>query len=438
MSKNNLISNAIHKLFKGNFDFRVQIFNTLGFLGFMLGIVFGTFSIHVHTSMQNIIFNYSSSVIAAVVIMLARKTGRYKLFFLVTVILVFIIIFPILFCMGGGITSGRPSFFVFAVVFTVIMLEGKRRAIFTVFEILLYLTCLMTAYYRPEAVVPFTTETDMAKDIIVGCLGSSIVLVIAIYQHIAVYDRKQKELEEANIALQGLNHMKTEFLQNISHELKTPITVIANYARDTIKELGKPSLNIPEMDFDQNRIISETERLDRMVSQLLDVTSIEGGRLKIYKEPLSLASLIRRMADSNTDSLSERGNSPVLEVPDSLPDVYADRDIIEQVLLNLMSNAVRHTKKGTITISLSAAGDFQEVRVSDTGDGIHPDVLKQVFLRYVEREDRVTGSNGLGLYICKKYIDAHDGVIDIKSEQGMGTTVWFRLPTNIKDGVGNE
>jgi signal transduction histidine kinase len=274
----------------------------------------------------------------------------------------------------------------------------------------------------------------MLKDIIAGCLGSAVVLAIAIYQHTAVYDLKQKELEEANTALESLNHMKTEFLQNISHELRTPLTVMINYAIDTLSELREETLNVPEMEFNQNRIKGEGERLKRMVNQLLDVTAIEGGQRKIYKERISLAALLSRMIDANFNALNENGNRAVLDIQDGLPDVPADMDSIEQVLLNLISNAARHTKGGVITLCLSASDGYQEVRVSDTGEGISSDVLDQVFLRYVERESRVTGRSGLGLYICKKHIDVHGGEIGIESEPGKGTTVWFRLPVNNSEG----
>lgn len=432
---NNPVSKVIHKCFNRDLDFRVQIFNTLGTLGFGLGLAFGIFCLFVHPEILNVFANFGASAVAAVVIWRANSSGNFKRYFLITVVVVFLLIFPLLFFMGGGYTSGMPCFFVFAVVFTVLMLEGGRRIVFTILELALYSGCFLTAYFRPETVYPFPTEADMAKDIIVGCLVAAFVLAVAIYQHIIVYDRKQKELEKVNDALQGLDRMKTEFLQNISHELKTPLTVMCNYALDTLSELQEESLNVPEMEFNQNRIRSEGERLKRMVSQLLNVTEIEGGQLRIRKEQLSLAALMSRVADANFNTLNENGNQAVLEIPDGLPDITADMDAIEQVLLNMLSNATRHTRQGIITMSLSVGDGWQEVSMSDTGEGMPSDVRNQVFLRYVERESRMTGRSGLGLYICKKYIDAHGGDIGIESEQGKGTTVWFRLPV---DGKGGE
>ena len=418
----------IKKYIGTNPDFRVQIFNTLGCLGFLLGIVFGTFSLFVHPEAFNIIGNYAASVFAAFALWRTNKTGNFKQYFLFTVVSVFLVIFPILFFVSGGIASGMPCFFVFAVVFTVIMLEGRRRAVFTVLVILLYAACMLTAYFFPETIVLFPTEAGMKQDIIVACLASSVVVAIAIYQHIVVYDRKQKELEEANEALADMDRQKTEFLQNITHDLRTPLSNICNYALDTLKELGREQLNVPEMEYDQNRIRAEGERLTRMVNQLLDVAAIEGGRMKILKEPISLADMLPRMIDANVTALNENGNRVVLDIPDWLPDISADIDVIERVLSNILANAMRHTKQGVITVSLTAGSGYQEVRVSDTGEGLYQEVRNQAFLRYIERQEKMSGQTGMGLYICKKLIDAHGGEIGIESERGKGASVWFRLP----------
>jgi signal transduction histidine kinase len=228
--------------------------------------------------------------------------------------------------------------------------------------------------------------------------------------------------------------MKTEFMQNISHELRTPLSNMRNYAIDTLHELDREQLNIPEMVFDQTRIKDESERLERMVNQLLDATAIEGGQVKLKKEQFSLGALLSAMADANAALVRENGNRISIVAPEGLPDIDSDPDAVCEVVLNLLSNAARHTKQGVITITLADKGEFQEVRVTDTGEGISPEIMRQVFLKYVERESRVTGRSGLGLYMCKKLIDALGGEIGIESEEGKGASVWFCLPTITKAG----
>ena len=113
--------------------------------------------------------------------------------------------------------------------------------------------------------------------------------------------------------------------------------------------------------------------------------------------------------------------------------ICADRDIVWQVFINLLSNAAKNTRQGAVSVSLSVQAGYQTVRVSDTGEGISPDLLHILFKRYVDKERRMPGSSGMGLYICKKYIDALGGQIGIESEQGTGTSVWFRLPSDLKE-----
>jgi signal transduction histidine kinase len=305
--------------------------------------------------------------------------------------------------------------------------SGRERAAALILEFALYISCCLVAYHYPGTVTPFQTEYDYLRDVIIGIAVASVLLTAVVLLHLRIYHDRQKRLAE-------LDKLKSEFLENVSHELKTPITVTRNYAADTLRELTKDPLNIPEMIFNQNRIKSESERLERMVSQLMDVSTIEGGRYQLYIAPLSLAERIYHVVETNFDALNENGNTLALALPEGLPDIAADPDAIEQVAVNLLSNAARHTKNGKITVSLTAENGYQTVRVSDSGEGIPPKIQEQVFLRYVERESRITGRSGMGLYICKKLIDAHGGEIGIDSEPGQGTAVWFRLPARERTG----
>ncbi|MDR1604619.1 MAG: hypothetical protein LBS10_07505 [Gracilibacteraceae bacterium] len=411
----------ISPYFDPSLDLRVQAFHLLAFAGMAAGVITALSALFTHAGAANIVLNLIGTGIGLGCFIFARRTNNYRAGFVIAVVLTFIILFPLLFFSAGGYRSGMPGFFIFALMFTAIMLEGKTRAVFLALEFALYTACFLAAYHFPDSVNRFATELDYMLDVLTGGAVAGFLLLTVVTLYMRIYDSRQKRLDE-------LDKLKTEFLQNISHELKTPLTVIINYALDTLSELQKEPLNVPEMEFDQGRIRSEGERLKRMVSQLLDVTAIESGAMKIRREPLSLAALLSRAADAIFNALRESGTRLVLEIPGDLPDIPADADAIEQVLLNLLSNAARHTAKGVITMSLSAGGGFQTVRVSDDGEGMAPEVREQVFLRYIERASGVTGRSGMGLFICKKLIAAHGGEIGLESEPGKGTAVWFRLP----------
>lgn len=181
------------------------------------------------------------------------------------------------------------------------------------------------------------------------------------------------------------------------------------------------------MEFNQSRFKSESERLERMASQLLNVASIEGGRRKLFMEPLSLAVSLSRVTGTNFNARNENGNALTLEIPEGLPDVAADPDAILQIASNLLSNAVRHSQNGTIAVSLTAGNGSQTVRLSDNGEVMPQKIQEQEFSRYIERESHVTGRSGMGLHICKKLIDAHGGEIGIDGDPGKGAAAWFTI-----------
>ena len=409
------------KFFGDSLDFRAQIFNALGFLGIALGLGFGIFTMFVSPAISNVLANFGASVIAAVIIWRANSTGHFKWYFLVTVIVVFLIIFPLLFFVGGGYTSGMPSFFVFAVVFTVIMLEGKRRTFFTVFEILLYAVCFLTAYLRPETVVPFPAEANMIKDIIVGCLGSAVVLAIAIYQHIVVYDRKQKEIENANDALTGLDRLKTELFQNMNHDMKTPLTVIETYINNA-DDMLEHGVDIAEVRECLTHAQKQIEDLARLMEYSISLAAAqEAGR---RMEQLDLSSLLRDVAEIFNSTLKKDGNTLSIQITDGLPKITGSANMLKQAVGNLLFNSAKYTRNGVITVSLTQNGDKLTTTITDTGEGIAPELLPRVFERGVSGD----GTTGYGLSICKVIIEMHGGKISIESEPGKGTEVFFTLP----------
>lgn len=238
------------------------------------------------------------------------------------------------------------------------------------------------------------------------------------------------KLERARAQVENLDLLskaKTEFLRNVSHELKTPLTVMSGYAQDSLAVLREASPDLSDITFNQQHIVTEAARLNRLVNQLLDAAAVESGRLRVEKVPLSLSRLTRQVVFTNFPKLNTENCRLELHLPEDLPNVPADSERIRQVLLNLLSNAVRHTTDGVITICLCAVENGQELSVSDTGEGMPDAVKAQVFKSYVEKTSGVSGRNGMGLYICRKIIEAHGGEIGIQSQEGKGTTVWFRL-----------
>jgi len=422
-----ILQRIIHTYFTENLDFRARIFNILGFLGITLGIFFAVLSFFIGASYMLIGANLLASAAGAFMIYRANRSGNFKPFFLITVIGVFFILFPIMFFSGGGYQSGMPSFFIFAVVFTVIMLEGRRRAVFTILEIILYLGCLFIAYYFPQTIIPLDPD-DVAIDIITSCIVAAAVLAFAIWQHLIIYDHKQKQLEH-------FDRKRSELFANISHEMKTPLSVISTYA-----QLLKNKMELlPQAEGSVENamlIISEANRLGMIVSQVLELARMQEVNIKQDLKPCHIGEIISEAVSSHFTSAAENNNHNRidLKIDDDLPMILADAPRIAQLVVNLIANAIRHTKGGLITVSARTSsagrkkGNIIVLSVQDTGKGITQEEAKMIFDRWYTSAGG-TGT-GLGLFICKHIAEIHGGEISIESEPGKGSCFNVILPVN--------
>ncbi len=230
-------------------------------------------------------------------------------------------------------------------------------------------------------------------------------------------------------SIKKLDLLKTEFLANISHELKTPLAVISGYAQTSQRSLESNG-DIAENAKRMRLISSESERMAMMVSQLLDITKIEEGRMSLKCKPTQIDAMLKTTLDAYVPALNKNGNRVIYNRVYDLPDVNIDATRIRQVVVNLLANAMRHTENGEIRIELNEEPNFISICVNDNGEGIAKEQQAMLFERFSKKE---TGSGnetgtGLGLYICKHMVEAHGGKISVESEQGVGTAISFTIP----------
>lgn len=229
-----------------------------------------------------------------------------------------------------------------------------------------------------------------------------------------------------------VNAMKTTFLSDASHELKTPLAAMSGYAQDAELDLmhGGDRATVRNK---LRRISSEANRMALMVTQILDATRIEEGRMVLEKAPCDLDSLVRKTVETYFAVLNKNNNRLILRIPIDLPPVHADSTRLQRVFVNLISNALKHTKDGTVLIKAEADDETVTVTVKDTGCGISPEDLPHIWERYYKGKHSETGT-GLGLFICKFIVESHGGTIGVESEEGKGTAFTFTLPA-ASDGI---
>jgi signal transduction histidine kinase len=413
-------------------DLRARVFNLLGTIGMATGLIVAFLSAVIGSGAINIALNLASSVFAALMLYCANRSGRFHTCYVITIITVFIIAFPVMFFAAGGYHSGMPSFFVFAVVFTAFMLQGAESFAMIAFEILLYAGICLYAYFSPGSVSFFESELAAAADTIIGFGVTSLLIVSTVTLVFQMYGEQQRILSQKNAALEQIDRLKTEFLGNVAHELKTPLAVmmgIAQNARRQAYESQAPE----ELAREMKAIVSEAGRMALMVEQILDATRIDEGRFSFDIKESSVEEIIQTTVNSYYPILKKNDNRLVMDMDDDMPHVLADPHRISQVLVNLLQNAIRHTTRGTITVAAAPIGNFAKIDVSDTGAGIAAERLPVIFERFKSHDSGNAGTDrgngtGLGLYICRHIVEAHGGEISLKSAQGHGTVVSFTIP----------
>jgi PAS domain S-box-containing protein len=235
------------------------------------------------------------------------------------------------------------------------------------------------------------------------------------------YERRLKELDK----------MKSDFVSNVSHELRTPLTSIKGSVDNMLDGLTG-SLNEKQVRY-LSRIKSNTDRLSRLINDLLDLSRIEAGRVEVRPTTLPLAALAEEVAEHLKALAAEKLIR--IEVPSADPSVtvWADRDKVTQVLMNLIGNAVKFTPQGgKVSVAVEKNGnDYIQISVADTGPGILPEERNRIFSKFYQVaniEKQKPKGSGLGLAISKALVEMHGGKIWMESEIGRGSTFYFTLP----------
>ena len=226
-----------------------------------------------------------------------------------------------------------------------------------------------------------------------------------------------------------LDNIQKEFVADVSHELKTPITSIMGYA-DTLLEGGYDEET--KIKF-LNVISSESRRMARLVTDLLTLSRYDSNKKKTKKELFDLGELVKKSQEKLAIEIKKKNHDVKCFVTADVPPVYADKDDIERVVLNILSNSIKYTKDGgEIKIYVGFVYTDAYIKIIDNGYGIPEEDLSRIFERFYrvdKARTRELGGSGLGLSIAKEILDKNGGSIDIKSEVGKGTEVVIRIPT---------
>jgi signal transduction histidine kinase len=244
------------------------------------------------------------------------------------------------------------------------------------------------------------------------------------------------ELAQLNTQLERASRAKSEFLSNMSHELRTPLNAILGFTEMMVDGLYG---ELPEELKDPlNDVQTNGRHLLRLINEVLDLSKIEAGRMELALGDYSVQELVASVRVALRSLAEEKGLDFRIDVADGIPIARGDAGRLTQCLMNLAGNALKFTLRGEVCIGAALQGDELVYRVSDTGIGIAPEQIDNVFAEFRQVDATVTrefGGTGLGLSISKKFIEMHGGRIWVESRVGVGSTFFFNVPLRVGEAA---
>jgi K+-sensing histidine kinase KdpD/CheY-like chemotaxis protein len=279
---------------------------------------------------------------------------------------------------------------------------------------------------------------------LLSTIASSVGVALKNAQLFEEVQQAKMEAEEASKIAEKANQAKSAFLSTVSHELRTPLTSVLGFAKIINKRLdekvfplidkkdSKANKTVNQITENLKVVISEGERLTHLINDVLDLAKIEAGKMEWNMESVNMAEVAERAIAATTSLFAQKNLKLIKNIDPDIPEISGDRDKLIQVIINLISNSVKFTEKGSITCSVSRKGNELVVSVADTGIGIAKEDYAAVFEQFKQvggdtLTDKPKGT-GLGLPICKEIVEHHGGHIWLESEVGKGSVFSFAIP----------
>ncbi|MGN0439132.1 MAG: DegV family protein [Lachnospiraceae bacterium] len=342
------------------------------------------------------------------------------------------VLLPELYIYGGGIHGVVPIWLTVNIVYGFLMFERMRRIFFLIANIIVYLFCFGWECYHPDFVQQHATNLSLFFDsvFLVVMIGVETGIILQIYYK--SYMRQSAMIEEQNEKLERAGDSKNHFFASMSHELRTPINTIIGFNEMILREHTEG----PTREYAEN-VENASKMLLSLVNDILDISQMELHKMEIVEYPYDLRELLRNVVNMINIHIKEKKLQLQLDIDAQIPRyLIGDKKRIQQILINLLTNGVKYTSSGTITLGVKAEEQKEEglilkLIVRDTGIGIRKENLDSLYESFkrvdVVQNESIQGS-GLGLTITKQLVDLMHGEISVDSIYSKGSTFTVLLP----------
>ncbi len=417
-----------------------KIFNVLALAGCIISLVMTVSSLISNSTVTEVVINLCSAVFSLFMLMLHIKTKNSNLCSIITIFIVFVVGFSVLYFNSDGYTGGMPSFFIFAIIFTIFLIRGRMMVVLVAIEYIVYISICFYSYFYPESIAEYRVGYDLLLDTVFGFVTVSLILGVTMYIQFRLYIRQQKQLEQARLEAERANSAKSAFIANMSHEIRTPIGIILG-----TNELISRDVNSTQIPDHVKKIRSAGELLDALINNVFDFVKIEAEKTQLQPKVYSIATLLHEL-EQYAVVLSRKKELSFSVFTDKNMSEYlvGDALAIKQILLNIINNAVKYTDKGAVSLRVEQRQSQSEGDVvlcfiiSDTGIGIKQEEVDEIFdafKRIDRKEGRYIEGVGLGLSIVKQLLSLMKGDIEVVSIYGQGSDFKVYIPQKLAQDI---
>ena len=439
----NLIKRGRTYLKESDADINERTFallSTIGLFGLLLAILGGFITGEAFWSM---VLATSCFVVFVMLIIFAFKYKKVRIVSAIVAFVLSVIFIPLNFFTSGAIHGGATTWNIFVTVYISMMLRGKIRVVFLVIETVSVCATYYVYYLFPELATNRGAYTEFADSIVSFFLVSFIIVFMITFQS-GLLRNENKKTKKQKEEIDDLNRAQNRFFSSMSHEIRTPINTIIGLNEMILREDASDEINEDAMN-----IRSASNLLLHLINDILDMSKIQSGQMKLTENTYSTTDLISDVAGMILTRAEEKGIEFKVDVSPGIPkEMVGDEVRIRQILINVLNNAVKYTSEGSVSFSVHCEqeGDNRQVRmfftVSDTGMGIRKEnipYLFDVFKRVDEAKNARIEGTGLGLSIVKQLVDAMGGKISVNSVYTKGSTFIIELPQRfVGDGLIGE